>query len=268
MTIAFLVQNNFVERLTAPVAVYAREEGHDLFDISLLPGRPLDLDRLGVEWDAYEHVVIYGSVGFVRKCLSTGLAQFISYEPSAFAISAWSDRFDGSVLNGNGKLVGVDDVETLLVSSPLGCLHLRPDNIDKAFNGGVFDRSKWLKVLAERDLSRWDGLRVWASPPREIIAEYRCFIVGGRVIDISEYRRGDRVSCNPVRDEVFRHAREFASCYLPCPTIVMDIAEVPEGFAVIEFNPIHCSGWYATDVSKVMSNWIAAETARRRNPAP
>jgi hypothetical protein len=44
----FFVQNNRVERLTAPVAIYARANGIDLEDYS--SSASLNVDTIGIDW--------------------------------------------------------------------------------------------------------------------------------------------------------------------------------------------------------------------------
>lgn len=249
-TPAFFVQNNYVERLTAPVAIYARSHGVSLEDRS--SHKEFNPDDCGIDWGQYDLVMPYGSVQFIRQLKSSSLARFILHVESRFATSAWAAEFGTDALNGAGRQATAAEVAELLRDGPY---HLRPDVVDKAFVGGVFNRTEWVKTRSERDLS--DALVCWVSPLQVIDKEWRCWIVGGQVVEISKYREAGQMAVELEADKgVWAVAQRFADRYLPAPCVVLDLASVQDSYRLIEFNPIHCAGWYSARVDVVLDAWM------------
>ena len=250
MRTAFFVQNNYVERLTVPVATFARQNGFALEDRSSLIG--FNPDDCGIDWTQYVVVIPYGSVQFLRQCKASSLSRFVLHDESMFATSKWIPFFGAKALNHAGRAAPVGQVAGLLEQG--GSYHLRPDRVDKAFTGAVVGLQEWLSVVSERTLDTHLGC--WVTPVQAIAAEWRCWVVGGRVISISKYREESKMAVSPESSvEVWAAARELAGVFLPEPCVVLDIAKTDRGFSVVEFNPIHCSGWYAADTPKVLTKW-------------
>lgn len=203
--LAFFVQNNYVERLTAPVAVYARSHGICLEDRS--SNKDFDPDNCGIDWSQYDLVLPYGSVQFVRQLKTSSLARFVLHDESRFATSAWVAEFGSDALNGAGRIAMVREVAELLRESPC---HLRPDSVDKAFVGGVFGLDGWERIQVERDLD--EDLACWVSPLQVIDKEWRCWVVGGRIelqYEWNEYDADDfAVHCMGHPETVIRCYQE------------------------------------------------------------
>lgn len=245
------VQNNLVERLTVPAARAARSLGAALEDRSSTSD--FDPDACGVDWAQYDPVVPIGSVQFVRKLKgSRSLARYTWYDSDSFSARSWNSRLGSRMLNQSGYPVLARDVPRTLRATPL---HARPDCEDKAFRAHVFTSQQWgLEAQARRLRADLD---CWVSPVREIRAEWRCWFVGGKFVAASQYRETDQmavVADAPAAVEAY--ARQVADLWLPAPCVVMDVAAVAEGFRVVEFNPIHSSGWYAVDVAAVLQAWL------------
>jgi len=250
-SVAFFVHGNNVERLTAPVAIFARAAGIPLHDRSSTAN--FDPDNCGIDWSSYRAVLAYGSVQFLRQLKASSLARFVLHDDARFATQAWALLFGDEALNGAGRVLKARDVASVLASE--GPAHLRPDSVDKAFTGALLDRAGWEKVREERNLS--DDLDCWMSPCQAIDAEWRCWFVGGRLIEISKYREsGVRALAREAAPQLWQAAQRFAACYLPASSVVLDIARVGGTYKVIEFNPIHSSGWYAANVDLVLGAWV------------
>lgn len=266
-SLAFFVQNNHVERVTVPVATYAHSRGIALEDRS--SGQGFNPDDCGIDWTQYDVVLPYGSVQFLRRLKKSSLARFVLHDEVAFATSTWAPLFGDDALNGGGRVVSAAEVASLLER---GAQHLRPDRVDKAFTGGVFDCDAWKQQQAERALE--DTLVCWASPLQDIQAEWRCWVVGGSIVEISQYRKAGQMARHvETSSEVWTVAQSFANRYVPAPCVVMDIAMTPTGYKLIEFNPLHGSGWYAARVDTVLDAWVlwaCAEASLRAQgrPAP
>jgi hypothetical protein len=249
---AIFVQNNLVERLTAPVARFARAEGIALEDRSSTS--EFDVDNCGIDWTEYHPVLLYGSVQLIRELKkSKSLARYVLHDDHLFSARHWQQALGAAMLNEHGRLVTANEVFGLLADAPM---HVRPDAEDKAFVAAVFDVSSWGKVTADRKVA--PELRCWISPVRRIYAEWRCWVIGGVVEEASQYRRdgvGARERGAPV--EVRNFANRVVQDFTPAPCVVVDIALTDDGYRVVELNAIHCSGWYTADSSNVLRKWLA-----------
>lgn len=260
-----LIQNNYFEklgRLIQPCLDFCRDTGHDMIDRSLTD--EFDPDALGIDWSEWPGVILYGSVGWVKRCSNSSLSAWTFYDPEAFATSTWVPIFGEDALNGAGQVTPLSDVLERLRSGET--LHLRPDNEDKAFVGSVHTIASWYRMIEERQRDRQsvpaDDLSCFASPLKRIDAEYRCWFVDGVLTDVSAYRKaGEQYIERCLDPAVMGAAQRLAEIYLPNRSVVMDLAATVDGFKVIEFNPICSSGWYAADTSQIL--WSMSDMIRR-----
>jgi hypothetical protein len=263
MNPVFFVQNNYVQRVTAPVAIYARERGIRLEDRS--SSSDFDPDDCGIEWASTDLVLPYGSVQFLRRLKSSSLAHFVLHDEASFAASNWARLLGNRALGGAGLCVPAHEVRALLRQR--GPMHLRPDAVDKAFVGAVFDADTWGAERVRRELA--NDLMCWASPVAQIDAEWRSWVIGGVVVEVSQYRRAGTMHVQRETSlAVHEAAQKLASTFTPAPCVVLDIARVRGQYVVVEFNPIHCSGWYAADVAQVLDAWVRWTVSPQSAPSP
>lgn len=136
---------------------------------------------------------------------------------------------------------------------------IRPSKDLKQFSGQLIEASgcaKWLReaVAVESSTTKQLGAHdmVVVAKPKPIDAEWRWFIVGGKVIDGSMYRsRGQLISLHETGPKLYAEAQTFANMWLPSDCCVMDLALVNNRLSVIEFNCINGSGFYKHDVKKI-----------------
>lgn len=248
----FFVQNNYVQPLTIPVARFAHSQGHALEDRSST--RAFSVDDCGIDWDAFHPVLPYGSVQFVRKLkASVPLARYVHYSEDAFSTAHWTRVLGERAVNHRGGPLLASDVAALLNEGP--AMHVRPEREDKAFTAAVFDASSWAELVCRRELA--STLPCWVSPPVNIDAEWRCWVIGSEVVEISQYRRdGEHHRVPAATPELVAVAQALADAYCPAPCVVMDMALTADGYQVLEYNPIHCSGWYAARTDRVLAQWL------------
>jgi hypothetical protein len=251
-TPCFFVQNNYVEPLTIPVARFANDNALALVDRSSTA--TFDASDCGVDWSRHSAVLPYGSVQFIKKLKRTpALNRYVLHDELHFSATEWLAHLGGHMLNQAGRKLPLEDIAGLLEQAPL---HVRPDADDKAFTAQVFDVDTWTVMCEERRLVA--GMPCWVSPVQVLGREWRCWIIDGQLIDTSQYRAaGQRTVQRDTPAEVLEYAAERARGWLPAPCVVMDLTETPEGLRIIEFNPIHCAGWYAADVPRVLKAWLA-----------
>ena len=137
---------------------------------------------------------------------------------------------------------------------------LRPAEDSKAFTGKVLTWAEFKpwqdKVLALGD-NEGGTLNaatpvIWA-PVKEILREYRLWIVNDKVVTGSLYKIGGRVHYDALVDDgVIKFAEELASSWSPIGAYVMDVADTPEGYRVIEVNNLNSAGFYAADLMRLV----------------
>lgn len=262
MTVLVL-QNNCLDRigrLIVPCLEFCARNGLEFVDRSLTDN--LDVDALDL--DDSRGLVVYGSVGWMKRFKGSRYGDWIDYAPEAFAASKWVPLFGDRAFNRAGKLMSAGEVTELLAAG--GECHLRPDRDDKAFTGGIYDAQSWANMLQERGVALGgDVLSIpcWLSPKRDIAGEIRCWFVGGETVEASYYRKDGEHVRERVRDMgLIGTAAALGEIYLPCDNVVLDIALHEGDVSVLEFNPIHSSGWYAADVDRILGAWVG-EIGRR-----
>jgi hypothetical protein len=260
-----VVQNNHVERLTGPLAKAARHAGIALHDVSSgehAGDRPLPEG----EWSP---ILVVGSILFTNQWARKRpeLAKWIFWDDAKYDAAVWRETIGDAYLNAQGRETTVGELQ----SSLSGPMHVRPRSGVKMVGEKVRTESQTGQrsipgiVVTPGELAdlRIDpATPIWAAPPREIMAEVRVWMIGGRAAAASTYR----VSGQPrycTDDRIVRQACAEASrmhgVWHPGRHYVVDVALTPEGMKVIEYNPIHSSGWYAADPAGIMQAFFESE---------
>lgn len=96
-------------------------------------------------------------------------------------------------------------------------------------------------------------LEVMIADAKDIIAEYRLFIVHGKVVAHSLYKvRGEVRMQLKVPESIINIAESLCNQWVPADAFVMDFAETGDGFKVLEVNNINCAGFYACDIPSIV----------------
>lgn len=168
-------------------------------------------------------------------------------------------KYRSDMLN-NGFVIPIEDAITFLSGRPNDENWFVRPNLDlKQFSGIVLPAGEcvsWFKDAMECDSSGsykiHEGTMIVVAEPQVIQAEWRWFVVGGKVVSGSMYRchqqpRQER----SLEEDIIFEAQEKADEWLPHPCCVMDLALVNNKLKVIEFNSINSSGFYDHDVVKI-----------------
>lgn len=137
---------------------------------------------------------------------------------------------------------------------------VRPVLDNKAFAGTVMTwpefeafRDGVARVSEDRDVTLRLDDRIIAAPLAEIAAEYRFFVIAGKVVTGSAYKLGDQVrSSTQVPAEVGAFAQACADTWRPNDAFTLDVAVTPAGPKVIELNSANSAGFYACDVGAII----------------
>lgn len=251
-----------------------------LIQHNLMNGEQLELTRQAVE--PYPHQFV-GMIPFSREIISDNplIGQdYIPYGSTLMTTVAsqglgWKGLFfDMDTFNYQAAVDNRDDMlnggaESILTlwqailalrfRHPENMVFVRPSHDLKQFSGQVIEAGKchdWFVDMMECETSGTYKLDAFTPvvlcEPQNIKAEWRWFVVNGKVVSGSMYRahnqlRKERVTEQALIDE----AQSFADKWLPAPCCVMDLALVGDELKVIEFNCINASGAYANDMGAV-----------------
>lgn len=247
-----IVQNNLVEHLTGRVAQYGRDNGIAVHDFSSSDGTPVPIPD--GEWSS---ILLYGSVGMIINARADPrLRQWVMMGDDFADCAVWASRLGHLFLNWDGIETTV--AEAIKNPNPR---HYRPMIVSKKLVGSVLTGEELAQRAVEKNLN--PDYPVWSSPPLDISMEIRVFIVAGEIAGYSMYRR-DGKPCFDNSDPRVEAGLAFADRvvakgWMPSQTVVVDIALVDNRFwRIIEFNPLHSSGWYETDHGAVIDAFFAA----------
>jgi hypothetical protein len=180
------------------------------------------------------------------------------WKPGAFleglSYDVWSERWGDEILNPRAKLSKFSEVKIAETK------FIRPVEDSKAFAGKVFAPNEWadwqsdvLKACCDTDPLNGDT-DVLISEPVEIWTENRIWMVGGKAVTHSQYKRGRTVHYDPnVDDEVLDFAARVTDAWRPNDAYVIDVAQTPLGCKVVEVNCLNAAGFYAADMGKLVT---------------
>ena len=144
------------------------------------------------------------------------------------------------------------------------------DSLNKAFDAGIYSRAEDILRGRRRDINT----PVVLSEPVEWLAEYRCFILDRKIAASSPclnfgrptwkpYATGGKESQSSIKALSF--CEQFliqTKTPLP-PAFVVDVGLIEDrGWAVVEFNPVWCSGLLGADPRPVLN--VLARASRNR----
>lgn len=214
-----------------------------------------------------ECTVLYGSIQFVEQRMKRGVySPGAYYSRDRFRCSYYMHRLPCEILgNGDGFFLPFAEVERGLVRlyRQFGAsrLFIRPDSGAKVFTGLAIDSSRSGAELSSlRQLtSVTDDTMTLVASVKHIAAEYRFFIVGGKVITGSRYMVEGKPSASPVVDPLCWEVAERVAS-LPWQIDLAYTCDVGmflgfpnAGPKVVELNAFSTSGLYECDSEALFS---------------
>ncbi|MFZ6709821.1 ATP-grasp domain-containing protein [Undibacterium sp. TC9W] len=139
-------------------------------------------------------------------------------------------------------------------------MFIRPTNDSKYFPGRVFSREEfetWQKKVCDLKLDDGSSLTpqtlIQVMKPIAIYCEARFWVIKGRIITKSIYKRGDRVIYSSEVDDSFTHyVEKRIQEWQPHEAFVIDVCDTEMGLKIVEINTLNSSGFYAGDVQKLV----------------
>jgi hypothetical protein len=146
-----------------------------------------------------------------------------------------------------------------------GPTFIRPCEDLKTFTGRIIEEdelTKWQFSINEGEHSSdsivlTNDTMVMVSPVKQILREWRFFVVGGKVISGSQYRDVYGLSESEMVDSyIYDYAQQMVNLWKPADCFVIDIAgtsSCKDGYelSILEVNCLNGSGLYQCDAAKI-----------------
>lgn len=211
--------------------------------------------------DVEGKVTVYGGTVLRKIAREMGWDPGYYWNEETFHFEAWREHWGKHLLNHDSVVCRFGDV-------PLqhDRFFMRPCVSKKTFTAAHLDwddYQEWLRDVENGEVDhRYQGLTpdtpVAVASYKEIQAECRFFIAGGRIVTGSFYRRLTSSKRIPFFDspwydpEMERYVQDRIEQWQPHRAFVLDVAEIAEGFKIIEVNAYNSSGLYECDAEKVI----------------
>lgn len=238
------------------------------------------LDRMGLPYSDHKVVPFIGELippaaPTQSKVICIGrysmrlTAKKYSWNPGVYDLFDYDFRLQRShwgdqMLNADSLVVPFKDA---VIEEPT---FIRPCDDTKYFTGRVWEAEEfntWRKGICEGGNDWGNGLSgetlLQLCRPKVIYAEYRYWIVDGRIVTRSLYKRGSKVIYSTEVDQAVDWYARGVGCATtlaarnPLPWLpkafVLDVCETPDGYKIVEINTINCAGFYAGDVQLIVA---------------
>jgi hypothetical protein len=247
----WILQYNFVDKMTSKLAWGLRRNGKTIHDIALDEGEPLVVDPA---W-AQEPCFFYGSAGFLQRLRKTEFADSLWDVPIDQDQRNWVSTFGDVMLNNECDFVTYSDFKTKYAR---GSWFVRPVLHQKAFTGQVVTNGDVFALEVNRKgryVQHPPDILVAVSPvaPR-IRSEYRLWLYKGLPVMGCRYRDDGAPSRTAdAPPEILRTAAELVRGKVRSDLIVMDVAVTENGeLKIVEFNSVHSAGIYDLNADELI----------------
>ena len=229
------------------------------------------LERLGLEYESCRFIPFIHEIEFKTErkdvwCYGAiklaDVAKKYGFLPGSMMndnhdFEVYSPKYGLHMLNAEG--ICMNFIDPLPKDDKWTMFFARPTKDTKVFSGQIFMRHSWDEYVSHCIENNTyniisDETRIMISPLKEIYQEIRCWVVGGKVVTISQYKIGTRVFAQNMDHEkdAWDFAQQMANIYQPARAFVIDICRTEKGFKIVEINCINCSGYYDMNFQKLV----------------
>ena len=197
--------------------------------------------------------VLHGGTTFIVHALKDNRWRpGLFFDPARFRHSQYAQHYGPLLLN---ETASIRTWDSLLheVGSDHEQFFLKPNDDLKHFTGAVMSRGQLKKMDSEMHRSGVPldpATEIVVAGPVEVDAEWRLFLVDGRVVSGSMYRPTAEPA---LPEEAVQLAERAAQRWAPAPVFVMDVARANGAWKIVECNCFNGSGFYVADVERVIS---------------
>jgi len=209
----------------------------------------------------YGPVIAYGSTTLVKSVPPS----WTWYDEDTFKPSYWGEAYRAYYLNNDMMVMPLVEAWDYVKRLKDQRFFVRPDSDLKLFSGDVFMRgdfkewydrtTKLIKTGTYVNLKL--NTDVCISSYKNLITEWRFFVVGETVVAFSQYRKNGKLNKSRVFDpkayELARLLAKNGRWFSLAPGYVVDIALTDEGdYKIIEFNNFNSSGFYLCNLEPIV----------------
>ena len=202
--------------------------------------------------------IYYGSTTFMNNLYNQLKPKGLFFDDKTFSMDNYLKVWNNYMLNSEGKVTTFR--EFCSENHPDGEeFFIRPDADDKSFNGDVKTFSE-IKTFIENS-TKFDNVilnedtKILVSTPWNITKEWRNYIVNGKVVTSSMYRKNFKLhkDGNDIPQDMIKFVEDRCKEYMPHPVFAMDIALCGGDYYIIECGCLNSVGLYHSDVKKMIS---------------
>jgi hypothetical protein len=197
--------------------------------------------------------VFYGYTTLIRNAYqSERWRAGVFFDPESFRPAEYLRHYGDLMLNADMEICTFAELSSR-VFAPERELFIRPNDDFKQFTGQTMtfaEFQNWFEGFPEEaETSVTTQSELTFCTPKEIYAEWRLFLVDGRVVGASQYQP---VAGAFVPAEVIAFGERSATLWSPMPVFVMDVAQTEAGLKIIELNCFNGSGFYLANVEGIV----------------
>lgn len=198
-----------------------------------------------------KNIFVLGSYRLSRMASEKGFSPG-SFSNENFNYASWTQHWSKeNMLNGEYLKQKVTDIQ---IPEQWDSVFARPLEDDKLITGGLFKKDDLLMALATKITDVHKDKFLILSEKKVIRAEYRFFVIDGKVVTGSLYKiRVQLITSDSIDKEAFVFAQKMVDSWVPSQAFVIDIALTDKGPKIIEVNNISSAGLYKSDVSKILT---------------
>jgi hypothetical protein len=218
-----------------------------------------DYIELGEQIDT-TNVVALGSTTMLKIVHRLGWTPGVWWGPN-FAYDKYIEHYGKEMLNYDANIYAFKDVPKFR-----GSRFIRPVQDSKAFAGEeIFDEQfeTWQNQVLGTESGTFPETPVIVATPKKLLAEYRFFVVKGKIVAGSQYHWRGRLKtrkldlCHTPDLQAFHYAEKQVERWQPADVFVMDVAqldpELDERYhAIVELNGMNSCGVYESDVRAII----------------
>jgi len=198
-------------------------------------------------------VFVFGSLKLAR------LSKKYGWNPGALITEnhdyeVYSKQYKENLLNYDSKIVKFNDDFEWKYDQ----YFIRPTLDSKVFTGKVFGKDEWLE-FRERKLTDGhvttltENTLIQVATPKNITQEVRCWVIDGKIVTQSTYRRGSfLVYDNIVDTDAIEFAQKMVDIFQLAKTFIIDVCLTENGWKIVECGSTSCAGFYDADMQKIV----------------
>lgn len=196
-------------------------------------------------------VVFHGRSTLILNALASPWKHGVFFDPSTFKHQAYADGFGDRFLNHGATVMTWAELLEMAPKSS-GYRFVKPNNDFKGFTGQAISLaavSGLFQSLRAKHGKNLLNTQVVVAQAHEVDAEWRLFVVDGKIITASMYRP---MSSAYLPDDVLAFAMSAIQGWTPAPIFTLDVGRAGQQLKIIECNCFNASRLYHADAGKLV----------------